>query len=1011
MSPRIFCLVLLLSLSAASPAATRQLSFEERVEAQRAIERVYYSHQIGATRSFEEAVPEEVLERKVRTYLKQSAILDEVWKTPVTAEALWRELERIERGTQLPERLVEVYEALGDDAFLIQETFARASLVNRLARGFFAQDERFASTSWDARWRERKERLDERTVPAVAGAYAEITNGPPRSAGGSCPVDSWNNGILDDAPLPRNLHSAVWTGSVMIVWGGESDQNGLRYDPATDTWSRISSVGEPEPRLHHVTVWTGTEMIVWGGQQDTIQTALSTGARYNPTTDTWSPISTMGAPEARGDGPTAVWTGAEMIVWGGRSREFVYLDSGGIYDPVSDSWSSTSLVDAPAGRSGHVAVWTGTRMIVQGGRSASGEIRSGGQYDPASGAWSPISETLDAPVGSDHAAVWTGNEMLTWPGGRYDPATDAWVHIPFFNAPIASDLPTVLWTGTEMLVWGGDPFAFGDPTGSRYDPVTNAWTRMSRLNEPEARGEHTAVWTGERMIVWGGTTRRGQSAQVSLDTGGRYDPETDTWTPTGIGSAPAGRNGARTVWTGSQMIIWGGQMIGGLTIATGGRYDPLIDDWLPTSEVDAPSSRIRFTMVWTGQEMIVWGGLGIGLFDALSYPPDGGRYDPIADTWEPTSMEDSPTPREFHAAVWTGDEMLVYGGRGPFATSGSGIFLQNNGAAYEPVSDTWNPISSPTLVNGFQDPLSFWTGELMIVWADDEGQLYRRATDSWQPMSTTGRPDAQGSASWTGEEMIVWGGRNSSTFYDTGKRYDPVGNSWSPMSTMDAPQARDEHISVWTGDEMIIWGGRGEDFIDRNDGGRYDPATDSWMPISTGGAPSPRRLHSAVWADTMMLVWGRERSGGRYFPEAPGDSELDGDGYVCSLDCDDADPDVHPGAEQICDGVNNDCSHPTWPGLSETNEADKDDDLVSECSGDCNDTDASIGPHAVELPGNRIDEDCDGVHLCDPDAEYGSRGEFNQCIRRACRDLMSEGLVTREQCRGIHQETIGKPEG
>jgi hypothetical protein len=48
----------------------RDLTFEERVQAQEAVERVYYSHLISATRGFEEVVPHAVVEAKVRTYLK-----------------------------------------------------------------------------------------------------------------------------------------------------------------------------------------------------------------------------------------------------------------------------------------------------------------------------------------------------------------------------------------------------------------------------------------------------------------------------------------------------------------------------------------------------------------------------------------------------------------------------------------------------------------------------------------------------------------------------------------------------------------------------------------------------------------------------------------------------------------------------------------------------------------------------------------------------------------------------
>jgi hypothetical protein len=56
----------------------------------------------------------------------------------------------------------------------------------------------------------------------------------------------------------------------MIVWGGSESGSignaGGRYDPATDTWVATSTgAGVPSPRLYHTAVWTDTEMIVWGG--------------------------------------------------------------------------------------------------------------------------------------------------------------------------------------------------------------------------------------------------------------------------------------------------------------------------------------------------------------------------------------------------------------------------------------------------------------------------------------------------------------------------------------------------------------------------------------------------------------------------------------------------------------------------------------------------------------------------------------------------------------------------
>ncbi len=72
---------------------------------------------------------------------------------------------------------------------------------------------------------------------------------------------------------------------------------------------------------------------------------------------------------------------------------------------------------------------------------------------------------------------------------------------------------------------------------------------------PFARDFHTAVWTGSEMIVWGGL---GNGAV--LNTGGRYNPSTDSWTATSTTNAPGARAVATAVWTGSQMIVSGADL-------------------------------------------------------------------------------------------------------------------------------------------------------------------------------------------------------------------------------------------------------------------------------------------------------------------------------------------------------------------------------------------------------------------------------------------------------------------
>jgi len=85
-------------------------------------------------------------------------------------------------------------------------------------------------------------------------------------------------------------------------------------------------------------------------------------------------------------------------------------------------------------------------------------------------------------------------------------------------------------------------------------------------------------------------------------------------------------------------------------------------------------------------------------------------------------------------------------------------------------------------------------------------------------------------------------------------------------------------------------------------------------------------------------------------------TDNDGDGHtLCENDCNDGNPDVYPGAPELCDGIDNDCDAVVPP-----DEIDDDGDAWWECAGDCNDGDAAIYPGAPELC-DGIDNDCDAV--------------------------------------------------
>ena len=140
----------------------------------------------------------------------------------------------------------------------------------------------------------------------------------------------------------------------------------------------------------------------------------------------------------------------------------------------------------------------------------------------------------------------------------------------------------------------------------------------------------------------------------------------------------------------------------------------------------------------------------------------------------------------------------------------------------------------------------------------------------------------------------------------------------------------------------------------------------------------------------MLLIWACFVSDAEWKAA----TDRDGDGHVADVldggtDCDDANGSVHPDADELCDGVDNDCDGGTdefdavdavsWYRDTDGDGAGDASDLTQGCSapsgfvesaGDCDDDDASVSPTADEVCGNGVDDDCDDV--TDEDCDTGS---------------------------------------
>jgi hypothetical protein len=327
--------------------------------------------------------------------------------------------------------------------------------------------------------------------------------------------------------------------------------------PTVEPWQRLPAapiVGRFAP----AGVWTGRQILVWGGDtRGANQVPMTDGAAYDPATGRWQPIPR--APKGmRGLAPAAVWTGSKLLVWIGNAPDGPAV--GAAYDPASRSWQA--IATSPLGsRESFSAVWTGKELILFGGTAGDG---------------------IASPAGA-----------------AYNPATNRWRLLP--PAPFTRwPRPTAVWTGTEMLVWGGYSVVNGKPVdlggGAAYDPQTDRWRPIAKRGRSQLLA---AAWTGAKVLVWD----RG-SVVGGATTGALYDPTRDRWTP--IASGPAiPRDLSGPVWTGTELIGWQASNRG---IA----YNPARDTWrvLPRSPLSTHDGRGRFgaVMVWTGSQVVIWGG-------------------------------------------------------------------------------------------------------------------------------------------------------------------------------------------------------------------------------------------------------------------------------------------------------------------------------------------------------------------------------------------------------------------
>ena len=319
----------------------------------------------------------------------------------------------------------------------------------------------------------------------------------------------------------------------VFVWGGvDTNGNELRsgaiYDPALDVWQNVAiDANTPSARELATAVWTGSAVLVFGGRNGGGAVALKDAALYDPVANRWTKV--VENPTARVAPIAAAYSGSALF-WSGLSANLIPLAGADRYRVSMDMWTAAMGMNAPP-RLGHTAcAAVGGFFYVYGGIDTTLTATDKAYlYNFAMNTWSILargpSARWDAFGASDGTRfyVWGGrdSEAVHADGSGYDAQ---WVTMGSSGAPLARYAPlresgwSFSLDGSGFIVLGGfDSEGTMLHDGGRYATTSDDWSSIAAWPSGEDHGFGVAVRAGNELVVFGG-----RNGSALSNTGERY---------------------------------------------------------------------------------------------------------------------------------------------------------------------------------------------------------------------------------------------------------------------------------------------------------------------------------------------------------------------------------------------------------------------------------------------------------------------------------------------------------
>jgi hypothetical protein len=209
------------------------------------------------------------------------------------------------------------------------------------------------------------------------------------------------------------------------------------------------------------------------------------------------------------------------------------------------------------------------------------------------------------------------------------PRSGEWRFISRENAPKGGWVSSFTYHRQGSVLYGGT--AAVDAACAVWNLHDDQWGKRQKMYHYYDFGH---CFTGEEVYAFGGAW--GSMNSRVQEGGSIYSFSDEDWRPWPMEGGPEGRRGAAVCWTGEQVFVWGGIVLGEedswgrprTPRNTGSLFDPTKQEWTPMTTDGAPSPRARSACVWTGKEAVIWGG-----WDGGERLIDAHAYDPGADRW------------------------------------------------------------------------------------------------------------------------------------------------------------------------------------------------------------------------------------------------------------------------------------------------------------------------------------------------------------------------------------------